>query len=70
LTQNRVARQNLGLKVVTRDGDEDLRAVANGAPVRPWNSNRPHSDEFTTFIRRVRENSRQVRPRKDRNNPR
>lgn len=35
---NRQARQNLGLKAVTKDGDEDLKAVQEGAPVRPWNA--------------------------------
>jgi len=47
LTQNRVDRSNLGLKAVTKDGDEDLRAVQQGAPVRPWNAvqtNKPLHD--------------------------
>lgn len=35
---NRQARQRLGLKAVTLDGDEDLKAVQEGAEVRPWNA--------------------------------
>lgn len=35
---NRGARQRLGLKAVTQDGDEDLKAVQEGAEVRPWNA--------------------------------
>ena len=38
IIKNRGDRMNLGLKAVTRDGDEDVRAVAAGAPVRLWNS--------------------------------
>lgn len=40
---NRGARQRLGLKAVTRDGDEDLKAVQGGAPVRPWNAAKQQS---------------------------
>lgn len=37
---NRRSREGLGLKAVTRDGDEDLKAVLEGAPVRSWNAAR------------------------------
>lgn len=40
---NRQARQRLGLKAVTKDGDEDLKAVQEGAPVRPWNAAKQQS---------------------------
>lgn len=40
---NRGARQRLGLKAVTRDGDEDLKAVQEGAEVRPWNAAKSQS---------------------------
>lgn len=52
---NRQARADLGLKAVTRDGDEDLRAVQNGAPVRPWNAANATS-ELDAWIRETREN--------------
>jgi len=57
LTKNRQNRANLGLKTVTKDGDEDLRAVAAGAPVRPWNAaTRPKPEGFDEFIRGQRAN--------------
>ena len=56
-TKNRQDRKNLGLKTVTKDGDEDLRAVQNGAPVRPWNAaTKPKQEGFDEFIRRQRAN--------------
>lgn len=58
---NREARRNLGLKTVTRDGDEDLIAVQEGAEVRPWNapvrpSNAEERKELHEWIRRQRDN--------------
>jgi hypothetical protein len=41
---NRLSRKALGLKAVTKDGDEDLKAVQNGAPVRPWNAEHKKSE--------------------------
>ena len=38
MVKNRQDRKNLGLKAVTRHGHEDLEAVRNGEPVRPWNA--------------------------------
>lgn len=47
---DRIDRHKLGLKAVTRDGHEDLEAVRQGAPVRPWNATDPHPDGFKEFI--------------------
>lgn len=59
LTKNRQDRANLGLKALTKDGDEDLRAVSAGAPVRPWNAaKKPQDDKYKDFIRRARETRR------------
>ena len=38
IIQTRQARASLGLKAVTRDGDEDLKAVQEGEPVRSHNA--------------------------------
>ena len=43
IIKTRQDRSNLGLKAVTRHGDEDLIAVQNGEPVRSWNSANPKS---------------------------
>lgn len=53
---NRQARQNLGLKAVTKDGDEDLKAVQEGAPVRPWNAAKQESpvEDFIKERKRAR----------------
>lgn len=48
---NRGARQRLGLKAVTRDGDADLKAVQDGAEVRPWNASKPARPPIAEFIR-------------------
>ena len=58
LTGNLVARRTHGLKPVTKDGDEDLRAVADGAPVRPWNAAPKPDENLHEFIRGQRENRR------------
>jgi hypothetical protein len=51
LTDN-IDRRRLGLKAVTRDGHEDLEAVRNGAPVRPWNARVPEGkDKFDAFVK-------------------
>lgn len=51
---NRVARQRVGLKAVTRDGDDDLKAVQEGAPVRPWNAARKNNTDVQEFVKRRR----------------
>lgn len=59
---NRVARQRLGLKAVTRDGDADLVAVQEGAEVRPWNAARQRPpDTVREFTRRRGEERRNAR---------
>lgn len=50
IIQDRIDRHNLGLKAVTRDGHEDLEAVRQGAPVRPWNAQDPRPQGFKDFI--------------------
>jgi hypothetical protein len=55
LTGNLKARRAHGLKPVTKDGDEDLRAVTAGEPVRPWNAKPTRSKELDDFVRRARE---------------
>lgn len=56
LTGNYAARRAHGLKPVTKDGDEDLRAVQAGAPVRPWNATKPPQPaELEDFAKRVKE---------------
>ena len=55
IISNRQTRTNLGLKAVTRDGDEDVRAVAEGAPVRPWNAAHRKS-ELHEWIKEQRAN--------------
>jgi hypothetical protein len=58
ILMNRIARTNLGLKAVTRDGDEDLKAVQEGAPVRPWNAINPDGNVVADFAKRRREAKR------------
>jgi hypothetical protein len=48
---DRLDRHKLGLKAVTRHGHEDLKAVRQGAPVRPWNAKDPRTEGFKEFIR-------------------
>lgn len=55
IRRNRINRANLGLKAVTRDGDEDLRAVAAGAPVRAHNATHV-KNELHEWIREQRGN--------------
>ena len=49
--KNRSDRTSLGLKAVTKHGHEDLEAVRNGAPVRPWNAANRVDPEFDKFIK-------------------
>ena len=55
IIKTRQDRSNLGLKAVTRNGDEDLKAVQQGEPVRPWNSANPKS-ELHDWIKEQRAN--------------
>lgn len=55
VVKNREDRARLGLKAVTRHGHEDLEAVRNGEPVRPWNAANQKS-ELHEWIRGQREN--------------
>lgn len=66
---NRTERSRLGLKAITRDGDEDLRAVQQGAPVRPWNAAKEKSP-ITEFVKerknaRVRDKTAEGRSAED-----
>ena len=55
IIKTRQDRSNLGLKAVTRDGDDDLKAVQQGESVRPWNSANPKS-ELHDWIKEQRAN--------------
>ena len=54
VVKNRQDRTNLGLKAITRHGHEDLEAVRNGEPVRPWNA-ADQKSELHEWIRGQRE---------------
>ena len=55
IIKTRQDRSNLDLKAVTRDGDEDLKAVQQGEPVRSWNSANSKS-ELHDWIKEQRAN--------------